>query len=133
MQMVFEQTVVTHSGPLPAPTTLREYEDMLPRAADRIVRMAERDQQFIHGYQLRRQKGLFIGTYLGQGFGFVLGLAAVTASVILVLNDKPLAGFATALLAAATLIGAAVWGKMSPEKKATPSKEAKLGDNDPGL
>lgn len=115
--LVFRQTTIARSGPLPDPATLRQYEEMIPGAADRIINMAERDQQFIHAYQLRRQKGLFVTMCLGQVFGFSLGVAGLVAVVVFVLYDKPLAGLATMLLAVATLIGTAVWGRGDGEKK----------------
>jgi uncharacterized membrane protein len=33
-----------HAGPLPSPDTLKKYNDILPDAADRIFKMAEKSQ-----------------------------------------------------------------------------------------
>ena len=39
----------SHSGPLPPPRQLREYEQALPGLAERIVRLAEAEQDHRHG------------------------------------------------------------------------------------
>ena len=38
----------THSGPLPAPRQLSDYEAVLPGLAERIVRLTEAEQQHRH-------------------------------------------------------------------------------------
>jgi len=91
--------VTAHSGPLPAPETLEGYEEILPGAAERILRMAEKQQDgrlALEARQLdadidhrdemariqrRVHTGAFISDYLGQALGFAvavgsLGLAA---------------------------------------------------------
>ncbi|WP_206668814.1 DUF2335 domain-containing protein [Stutzerimonas nosocomialis] len=40
-----------HSGPLPSPRQLREYEDVVPGGAERIFQMAEREQSHRHEQQ----------------------------------------------------------------------------------
>lgn len=40
-----------HSGPLPAPRQMREYEEIVPGGAERIFKMAEREQLHRHGAQ----------------------------------------------------------------------------------
>lgn len=115
-QIVFQQRTIT--GPLPDPETLKGYDDLSPGAADRIFKIAERDQQFLHAYQLRQQKsnnGIFV---LGQIFGFFLGMAAIIAAVVLTLNDKSLEGGARFLGAMTALIGTAIWANRG--KKSTP-------------
>lgn len=71
------------SGPLPSPEDFREYEDVLPGAADRILGMAE--------YQLRhrasaQKMGLWIMFVVAIGFLVVsIGLAVLTAPAAAVL------------------------------------------------
>ena len=72
----------SRSGPLPDPETLKDYELILPKAADRIFTLAERDQTFAHTYNLNEQKARAFATTLGQVFGFVLGLTGISGAVI---------------------------------------------------
>lgn len=110
-------TIEQRSGPLPDPATLREYESILPQAADRIFSLAEREQVFAHTYNLNEQKARGRATLLGQVFGFVLGILGVAGAVVLSVYGKELGGVAIFVGAVGTLIFTAVWGKRAPAKK----------------
>lgn len=87
--------VTAHSGPLPAPETLEGYEEVLPGAAERILRMAEKQQDGrldlearqldadidhrdeMARIQRRVHTGAFISDYLGQLFGFLVALLSL--------------------------------------------------------
>ena len=81
-----------HSGPLPPPHQLQEYENILPGSAERIFRIAEREQAHRHEMQhtemglrseavdhvkSREKHGQFIGAILSLG---VLALSTYLAS-----------------------------------------------------
>lgn len=88
-----------HSGPLPAPETLAGYEHILPGAAERILQMAEREQNAritldqtqleadiehrtqMAAIQRRVHTGSFVSDYLGQFFGLVIALCCIAAAV----------------------------------------------------
>lgn len=46
------RVVEQYSGPIPPPDTMERYEALVPGAADRILRMAEREAE--HGHALQR-------------------------------------------------------------------------------
>lgn len=46
-----------HSGPLPAPRQMREYEEIVPGGAERIFQMAEREQ--LHRHETQRGNSAF--------------------------------------------------------------------------
>jgi len=49
MKLVMQVTrVEQHSGPLPHPRIIREYEEIIPGGADRIIKMAELEQSQRH-------------------------------------------------------------------------------------
>src|SRR6266542_3762073 len=52
-QPVVQQTTLQASfaGPLPPPSTLQRYEELVPGAADRILAMAERNQAHRHALE----------------------------------------------------------------------------------
>lgn len=120
-QFTVQQTVhhESRSGPLPDPDTLKEYELILPKAADRIFTLAERDQSFAHAYNLNEQKSRAFATTLGQIFGFVLGLAGIVGAVVLAIYGKEFGGVVLFLGSVGTLIATAVWGKNPPARKTT--------------
>ncbi len=74
------------SGPIAHPRHLREYEDILPGSADRIVSMAEdrnnhhiaMDQKMSDAEIADRKLGMIIG---GSLFAFLVGAALVVALV----------------------------------------------------
>lgn len=51
-----EQTMTIHSGPLPPSDELKRYEEIQPGLADRIMRMAEKEQTFRHEHNLKALK-----------------------------------------------------------------------------
>ena len=63
------------AGPLPEPDTLREYDQVLPGAAERILKMAE-DQQKHHHDQDRRQLEMYSTALQADSRRSNLGLVA---------------------------------------------------------
>lgn len=81
-----------HTGPLPAPWALREYEEIRDGAAERIIAMAEKQQD--HGHFLERQalahKSFMART--GQFLAFFVVMSGLAAGTWLLANDKSLWG-----------------------------------------
>lgn len=91
--------VTTHSGPLPSPQDLAEYERSLPGAAERIIAMAERQQNHriecekleltkdighrteVVALQKIGAKAMFRSDSLGQVLGFIVALLCVSAAI----------------------------------------------------
>lgn len=69
-----------HSGPLPAPEDFQHYDEILPGAADRILRLAEKEQDHRHGQEDRIVSSEYGTRMLGQ-FGALLSLAMLVALV----------------------------------------------------
>lgn len=61
------------SGPIPPPSAMRGYEDVLAGSADRILSMAEREQKLQMAYAM-----------LGLFLGFVAALALIALSAYIV-------------------------------------------------
>ena len=71
------------SGPLPTPDILLGYDEVLPGAAERIMRMAEKEQAMVEGDRAsaREVEGIAVRAAAadnrrGQVFGFLVALAA---------------------------------------------------------
>lgn len=71
------------SGPLPTPETLRGYEDLLPGAAERIIRMAEQEQKNSHDIAVIAVRETVADTRRGQYLGIVVALAALGTAAFL--------------------------------------------------
>lgn len=79
------------TGPIPPPWTLREYEEILPGSADRILSMAEREASARHERNAERLRLSAVvlaedaartrrGMYIGAGLGLaLLGVALALA------------------------------------------------------
>lgn len=104
---------LSYEGPLPHPDLFKRYEETLPGAADRILKMAESEQNQRHQtnkellamYRDERKRGQYLGCFLSAGFalmGFILGylghewlagtifiVSVISIAVVFVLNKEP--------------------------------------------
>lgn len=71
------------SGPLPAPDILRGYDEILPGAAERIIRMAEKEQEHAHEAGLLALRETAAGNRRGQTIGGIVALAALGTAAFL--------------------------------------------------
>lgn len=111
------RTEETHSGPLPAPRTLREYDTIIPNGAERIVTVFEK--QADHRMSLEK---IVVGrqtfqSLLGQIFGFIIAIVFLIAGIYLVINGFETAGIAIFGLDIVGLAAVFVIGKRSQRKK----------------
>lgn len=93
------------SGPIPAPEIIAGYERILPGSADRIIKMAEKEQEHRHGMERTNTKMTAAIIILGQFLGFTIGISGIVGGIYLVLHDKPITGFSIFFASLATLVG----------------------------
>jgi uncharacterized membrane protein len=106
-QFQIEATFAQHfRGPLPPPELLDHYEKILPGGAERIFRMAEKEQDHRHALE----KTLPELAKWGQRFGFFLGMAGILGGVYLVATGKSIEGFGVFLVSLGSLVGAYMYG-----------------------
>ena len=105
-----EVMAASWQGPLPPPATLREFDDVVPGAALRILDMAEK--QSAHRIQI--EKTVIDGDSRRADRGLVVGgnLAAliVTGGLIVMITRDPWAGASIIGTSVATLAGVFVYG-----------------------
>jgi uncharacterized membrane protein len=117
-QLTIAQSSKSFSGPLPSPESLAEYEQISPGFADRIVKMAEKEQVHRHEQDNLRwpaQKKLLSR---GQVFGFILSLSIVGGGIWLLLENKPIYGFTTLLGAIGVVVGPFLYQLRQKRKQA---------------
>lgn len=109
-----------HKGPLPAPEDFKEYEDILPGAADRILKMAEevtytKTKDIAHKTSIESRNSL-----TGLIFAFILALLFLGMSFFMILKGYPVAGIIAFISELGALVytfvyGSKVRGKEKPE------------------
>jgi uncharacterized membrane protein len=100
----------SYSGPIAHPTLVKEYEAILPGAAERILAMAETE-----GNHRRQQEAKVIDCEVkckttGLWLGFLIGLVAVAGSCAVAIFSSPAAGAALGIGSIASLVGVFVYG-----------------------
>ncbi|WP_293813278.1 DUF2335 domain-containing protein [uncultured Bosea sp.] len=91
-----------HSGPLPHPQTLGEYDQIMPGLAERIVAMAEGDLRHRQDMQRRGFAAEATERRIGQIGAMLITLTALLVSGWIATAGYPLTG---GILGGATLIG----------------------------
>lgn len=109
----------TYSGPLPKPDALQEYDRIVPGAAERILRMAEKQAE--HRQYL--EKTVIVGdtkrANWGLAAGFIVAMSGLGAAVWLVATGNAVAG---TIIGSADIVGLAsvfVYGTVSRRAERT--------------
>lgn len=137
---------IQHSGPLPTPAMLQQYNDVIPNGAERIMAMAEREQGHRHELERRDQKLMELSeqhefqiTQRGQLLAFGICLAVLAAAIVLAVAGHPTVA---AVLVGLDLVGLAavfVVGRYFPNRSQAqdesprPELEDELPTVDPGV
>lgn len=80
--------VQRYTGPMPPPELLRGYEVVVPGSAERIVKMAEQEQQFRHEMTRAAVQGGMSGVKRGQVFALIVVAIMAVACVICAALDQ---------------------------------------------
>lgn len=106
----------THSGPLPDPETLIEYNSVITNGADRIMKMAENQQN----HRISIEKSVINSqsnqSLIGQIFGFILGLVGLGCGTFLAYNGFETVGAIIAGGTVVSLVSVFVIGKKLQKK-----------------
>lgn len=118
---IIKAMVVMHeesfSGPIPPPSILKQYEEMHPGSADRILKMAEKQADHRMALEKKAIGGQVDQSKRGQVFGFILALVCIAVAFCFAwfLDMKTFASaFLTVTLVA--LVGLFINGKASMGK-----------------
>lgn len=102
-----------HSGPLPDPATLAAYNAIDPTFAERIVRMAENDQQSIQGAIDRTSRAEAYAVKVGMTAMVIISLLSLGLAAWLIAVGQPAGAYllAVPLMTAAPQFIAALKGR----------------------
>lgn len=104
------------SGPIPPPELLEKYNDVIPNAAERILAMAEKQQE--HRQALERKVVFANAEAQKQGMylGFIIVMAAIIGGTWLIAKGKELTGLVSVITALVGLVGVFAYGKYEQKK-----------------
>ena len=113
------------SGPLPHPDVLRKFNEIVPGAAERIIKMAE--DQSTHRKELEKKviDSDIARSKWGQILGFIIAITGLGVSVIVAVYGSALAGGIIGVGTLASLVGVFMYGSKtrSEERKGKTLKE----------
>lgn len=101
------------SGPLPPPSVLQGYDDVLPGAAERIVQMAEKEQHQRHSLDDLLAASATRQRARGQWFAFMLGGGALALAAFMVQAGHPGYAIVAMISSIAPLAGALIYRRRS--------------------
>ena len=93
------------TGPLPPPSMFRGYEEANPGSADRILRMAESEQEHRTTWERQALKLNGLSAVAGQYLGLIIALACIGCATYLGLNDKTIVAVVLGGVSVTTLVG----------------------------
>lgn len=93
------------TGPLPPPSMYRGYEEVNPGSADRILRMAENEQEHRTTWEQKALKLNGLNAVAGQYIGLIIALACIGCATYLALNDKTVVAVILGGVSVTTLVG----------------------------
>jgi uncharacterized membrane protein len=93
------------SGPLPPPAALEQFERSAPGAADRILGMAEREEDHRHSQEQAMLQSDAQARSRGQWMAFVISLVIILGGIWLIYKGKQWEGLVAVLTPLATLVG----------------------------
>jgi len=116
-----KQILVTHqesfSGPIPHPAVMEKYNQIVPGAAERILKMAE--EQSAHRMFLEKAviNSDIKKSEVGQKFAFIIAVGGLVVALVLGLLDKTLAAGLIGGLDIASLAGLFIYGRQQKAKE----------------
>lgn len=113
----YEESSQIYEGPLPPASELIKYNEAHPDAADRIIAMAEKEQEarLVNATYMLREDAKT--KKRGQFMGFIIALIVLGGGVFLLSQGRALEGFTTLVGAAATLVFIFISGRYQGSDK----------------
>ena len=109
-QLVAQQTTLIHQGPLPHPSILKQYNEVVPDAAERIIAMAEAQAKHRQDLEARVIHTDNLKSLLGTMFGFVIALVGFGGGLYAAFSGQPFWGGAVSIGTLASVVIAFIYG-----------------------
>lgn len=115
--VVRQSSVQAFSGPLPHPDILRQFDEVVPGAAERIIKMAE--EQSAHRKDLEQKviNSDIARSKWGQILGFVIAIMGLTVSALVSVYGNAITGGIIGVGTLASLVGVFMYGSTTRSKE----------------
>ena len=107
----------SHSGPLPDAETLIKYNSVIPNGADRIMKMAEKQQEHRMSIEKDVISSQSSQSKLGQWFGLIIGIVGIGCGTFLAYSGETTVGGIIAGGTVVSLVSVFVIGKKIQSSK----------------
>lgn len=107
---------MTYSGPIPHPQLLKEFNDVIPNGADRIMTMAETQSRHRITLEEKVVNANNRDSLLGVVFAGVIALLIVLGAIFLIYNNKDIQGFGLLISSSVMYIGVFLKSKSRDNK-----------------
>ncbi|HEL0614492.1 TPA: DUF2335 domain-containing protein [Streptococcus equi subsp. zooepidemicus] len=106
-----------YSGPIPHPKLLKEFNDVIPSGADRIMKMAE--EQSAHRMELEKMvvKANNRDSLIGVIIAGIIAVISILGSLVLIYHNKNIQGFSVLLGTLGTLLAVFFKGKSRDDQE----------------
>lgn len=108
---------ISHHGPIPHPLVLKGYDELIPGAAERIIRMAEMQARHRQELESIAVKSGARDSLMGLIFGFIIGLVTVLSGSYCVLKGHSVSGTILGGVGLVGLVGVFVYGSRQRSKE----------------
>lgn len=115
-ELRLEKRTEIFSGPLPPPAILRQYDEIQPGFAERLLRLTEDEASHRREVTARAQRYEVFETTLGQVFGLLVALAALGTTVWLGVLGLEAAASIVGGTTIVGLVGAFIAGRQHSDK-----------------
>lgn len=117
--------IKSHSGPLPDGETLRQYADIIPNGADRVMKMAE--DQLKHRMYIEKKVvgGQLLQSNIGQFLAFFIGIGALGSATYCIVSGYELSGSIVGIGGLTSLVTAFIKGKSYQKRNLSDKKPGK--------
>lgn len=105
----------SYEGPLPTPADFSAYKDTLPSAPERIMAMAEKEQDYRHKINNKVVNLGMIESFCGMAVAFLVVALCLGAAVYLAMQDKTTV--AVVLIGVVASLAAIFYLKKQPDKQ----------------
>lgn len=105
------------SGPIPPPQFLEKYNEIVPGAAEIIIKMAKNQAEHRQTLEKSVINSDIKNSKLGLVFGFIIGMTGIIAGVIIIAIGQIIAGSVISGVTLASLVGTFVYGSQGRRKE----------------
>ncbi|GEK07503.1 DUF2335 domain-containing protein [Schleiferilactobacillus harbinensis] len=113
IMLLMRSVASRYEGPIPPASELKKYEEALPGAADRIIKMAERQQEHRMSLQSKQLDYSYTDSHLGIVLGFIIAVLVIGAGTYIAVTTSTGIGVSVIFGSLVALVGTFIYGSRS--------------------